>query len=118
MLRASAKAAGMTVDLRAVVDSKIDSGIPSGSEILAFADTVTGNNVVALSVARADLRRVLGPGALAQSAAIAANFSMNDRAANAIGIVLESMFVRDSVDYRAALGIDNYPSALNSLKPK
>ncbi len=118
MLRASANARGLTVDLQAVADTKRDSGIPEGGALLAFADAVTGSDGQAMARARADLRRALGPAALVQAAAIAGNFNMNDRAANATGILLEGMFVRDSADFRAALGIDRYPSARNTLRPK
>lgn len=118
MLRASAEASGLKVELRAVADPTIESGVPHGAELLAFADAVTGNDAKALERARHRLLHAVGPRALVQAAAIAANFNMNDRAANAIGIVLESMFLRDSADYRVALGIDGYPSAKNSLKSK
>lgn len=116
MLRASVEHCGGTVDLRAVADSRVDSGIPHGAVLLAFADAVLGAGSDGLSRARDAVRQALGDGALAQCAAIAANFSMNDRAANATGIVLEPMFVRGSADFRAALGINNYPSARNTLK--
>ena len=50
-----------------------------------------------------------------RAAIIAANFCMLDRAANAIGISVERMVLEPSADFRAALGIDAYPSAANSL---
>ena len=106
----------MKVDLRAVADPALESGVPQGAALLAFADAVVGRDVLALDAARRILRDELGAAALVQVAAIAANFSMNDRAANAVGIVLEPMFVRDSADYRAELGINAYPSARNTLK--
>lgn len=118
MLRASAEASGLKIELKSVVDPKLESGIAHGAELLAFADAVAGNDAVALKRARDNLLEAGGPGALVQAAAIAANFSMNDRAANAIGIVLESIFVRGSADYRAVLGIDNYRSARNTLTLK
>jgi len=116
MLRASVEASGLKANLMAVADPGITSGIPAGAELLAFADAVSGADSPALSRARAALLTALGPAALVQAAAIAANFSMNDRAANATGIILESIFVRDSADYRAQLGIDRYASARNTLK--
>ena len=104
------------MNLQAVVDSTVESGVEHGAALLAFADAVLGADNAALDRARDGLRRTVGDAALVQCAAIAANFSMNDRAANAIGIVLEPMFVRGSEDFRAALGIDAYPSARNTLK--
>lgn len=41
---------------------------------------------------------------------------INDRAANAIGTVPESMYLRGSVDFRQALGFDRYPSARYTLQ--
>lgn len=116
MLRASVEHCGGTVDLRAVADSRVDSGIPHGAALLDFADAVLAAGSDSLGRARDTLQRTLGDGALVQCAAIAANFSMNDRVANATGIVLEPMFVRGSADFRAALGINQYPSARNTLK--
>jgi hypothetical protein len=116
MLRASVEHAGGRVDLRALVDRSVDSGVAHGGALLTFADAATGTDPVALKSARADLQRALSPGALVQAAAIVANFAMNDRAANALGIVLEAMFVRGSADFRQTLGIDRYPSARNTLR--
>ncbi|MBM4228118.1 MAG: hypothetical protein FJ164_10270 [Gammaproteobacteria bacterium] len=102
--------------MRALVDRKVDSGIAHGGTLLAFADATIGTDSQVLNSARDDLKRALSPGALVQAAAIVANFAMNDRAANALGIVLEAMFVRGSADFRQMLGIDRYPSASNTLR--
>ena len=115
MLRASAAANNIPAKLMAVADPQIDSGIEHGDLLLAYADAVTGADAGAVMPAITALRAAMGSGALVQAAAIAANFSMNDRAANAIGIRLEGFFLADSGDYRTALGIDNYPSARNTL---
>ena len=115
MLRASAAANDIPANLMAVADPRVDSGIDHGHLLLAYADAVTGTDFDAVAPAIAALRDRMGAGALVQAAAIAANFSMNDRAANAIGIRMEGFFLADSGDYRAALGIDRYPSARNTL---
>ncbi|MEN9728282.1 MAG: hypothetical protein RL434_2648 [Pseudomonadota bacterium] len=116
MLRASVEHAGGRVDLKAVTDPTLDSGIANGRTLLAFADAMTGADPAALATAREELRQRLSAGALVQSAAIVGNFAMNDRAANALGIVLEAMFVKGSADFRESLGINRYPSASNTLK--
>lgn len=115
MLRASAKQNELTVNLRAMTDRNLSLGIENGEVLLAFADACVGNDVTALNMARADLVSKMGGGALVQAAAIAGNFSMNDAAANAIGIPMESLFLGDSEDYRQDLGINDFPSARNSL---
>ncbi len=116
MLRASVEHASGKVDLNALVDPATESGIAHGRTLLAFADAVVGTDRAALEATRDALRRSLSEGALVQASAIIANFAMNDRAANAVGIVLEAMFVRGSADFRSALGIDHYPSARNTLR--
>lgn len=114
MLRASAKEQNVPVNLRAVADRNIDSGVDHGELLLAFADAVTGSDHDAIGNARAKLRETMGNGALVQASAIAANFSMNDRAANAMGIPMESMFLTDTVEFREELGINAFPSARNT----
>ena len=115
MLRASAKQNELAVNLVAMTDRSQELGLEHGDVLLAFADAVIGNDVNALNQARADVVSAMGSGALVQAAAIAGNFSMNDTAANAIGIPMESMFLGDSEEYRAELGINDFPSAENSL---
>ncbi len=57
----------------------------------------------------------MGPAAVVASAIIAADFSMVDRAANAIGIDVEPMVLKPSEDFRARFGINAFPSAANTL---
>lgn len=115
MLRASAAANNISVNLKAVADSTVKSRIENGEALLAFADAVSGPDHAAIIGARAGLLECMGPGALVQASAIAANFSMNDRAANAIGIQMEAMFLDGSEDYRLSLGLNDFPSARNTL---
>ncbi|TDJ68324.1 MAG: hypothetical protein E2O35_02970 [Proteobacteria bacterium] len=116
MLRASAKANNITVNLAAVMDRTLDSGIEHGDVLLAFADAVTGADQDAAHAARARLVERMSPRALVQAAAIAANYTTNDRAANATGIPLEGMFLEDTAAFRSELGIDDFPSARNTLR--
>lgn len=115
VLRASAEAAGNTVDLTAITDSSRDPGVAAGAELLAFCDALLGADAAALTTARSALVAVLGDTGLVGAAMVAANFSRNDRIANATGIPLEQPFVEQSADFRAALGINDYPSARNTL---
>ena len=114
MLRASAAANNISVNLKSVTDTTLESGVEHGGLLLAFADAVCGSNAAALDIARTALRDTMGPGALVQAAAIAGNFSMNDRAANAMGIPMEGMFLVDSQQYRTELGLNDFPSARNT----
>lgn len=114
MLRASAAANNIPVNLAAVTNPALDSGIEHGDVLLAFADAVTGADHGAVETARARLLERMGPRALVEAAAIAANFTMNDCAANAIGIPLEGVFLTDTATFRRELGIDDFPSARNT----
>ncbi len=57
----------------------------------------------------------MGSGATIEAAATAANFSMLDRVANAVGIQIESMAIEQTEDFRGELGINQYVSAANTL---
>ena len=111
MLRASAEAKNIPVNLTCVVDPSVDSGIENGDVLLRFADAVCGADVASLEIARTELLERLGPAVLVE---VAGHFSINDRAANAIGIPMESFFLNGSETYRKELGIDDYPSARNT----
>lgn len=114
MLRASTEANNIAVNLAAAIDSSLDSGVEHGDVLLRFADAVCGPDNMAVGPARIVLLERMGPAALVEAAAIAANFSTNDRVANAIGIPLEGVFLAGSETYRKDLGIDDYPSARNT----
>ncbi len=114
MLRASAEAKNISVNLAATIDSNLDSGVEHGDVLLRFTDAVCGPDNSALGPARTALLECMGSAGLVEAAAIAANFSTNDRAANAIGIPLEGVFLAGSEGYRKELGIDDYPSARNT----
>ena len=103
------------VNLQAMVDPTLDIGIPDGDVLLAFASAVVGPDTGELERARVALVDRLGGDALVASSVIAANFSRNDRLADAIGIPLESVFVEEGSDFRGDLGFDDFLSARNSL---
>lgn len=114
MLRASAKEHNVALNLQAVADPTLDSGVEHGALLLGFADAVCGADESKIDEARTKLLEAMGPAALVQAAAIAGNFSMNDRAANAMGIPMEGMFLTDTGEFRKNLGIDDFPSARNT----
>ncbi len=82
---------------------------------MTFTSEVAGSDSAALDAARRDLHEQMGAPAVVTASLIAANFSMLDRAANAIGISIDSMVIKPSAKFRAELGINNYPSAVNTL---
>ena len=92
-----------------------DSGIEYARELLAFAIAVLGADVPALNVARHTLLDCMGEDALVSAAATAAMFSLVDRAANGVGIFVEPMVLEPSEDFREQFGINQFPSAANTL---
>ena len=104
-----------TIELAGAFDRDTDSGIEHGQVLFDFATAVLGTDVAALSQARAKLLAVMGPAALVSASIIAADFSLVDRAANGIGISVEPMVLKPSEDFRAAFGINAFPSAANTL---
>ena len=87
-----------------------------GAELLAFAETVLGNDLGALARARDALAAALGPAAVTAAALTAGGFSLVDRAANGVGIWAEPMVVKPSEGFREAMGINAFPSARNTLE--
>ena len=69
-----------------------------------------------LAAARDAIAERLGPGAVTTASIIGAHFSMLDRIANAIGVTVDSMVMKPTADFRESLGINTYPSAVNTLR--
>ncbi len=111
LLRASGRHDGADYDLAAIVgDGDGDGGVPEGRLLSRFAEAILGTDEAALATARRELNATLGPEALVDTAAVAALFNAIDRIADATGIPLEDDKMADSADFRATLGIDDFPS--------
>lgn len=117
LLRESGRKHGTPINMMALTKDGVDSGVPDGDVLIAFANAVTGTDPAALDAARTALEDRMGPNALVEAALIAANFSLVDRLANAIGIPMEAMFVEATADYRDEVGINDFLSARNTLEP-
>ena len=103
------------VNLNAAVNSGVESGVPHGATLLAFADAVLGDDDAALDAARSKILQELGPKALIDSAGVVATFMQMDRIADGTGIPLDSPFVEQTGDMRAELGLNSFASAQNTL---
>lgn len=97
-------------------DRQKDSGIEHAAELLAFADALLGSDIKALNKARQSLLERMGESALVSAATTAAMFSLVDRAANGVGIFVEPMVLEPSTDFREAFGLNDFPSAANTLQ--
>ena len=114
MLRASSKLEGVEVNLAAVSDAEVDSGIPNGRALNALAEAVVGDDDTALDAARGNLLVEMGPAALVDAAGAVATFMQMDRIADGTGIPIASERVELTRDLRESLGINNYASAHNT----
>ena len=75
-----------------------------------------GRDRATLDEARATLAAELGPAAVTAAAAVAANFSKNDRIANGLGIPVDPLVMKATRDMRVAVGLDDFRSAANTLR--
>jgi hypothetical protein len=83
MLRVSVQKTGTSVDLRAVADTGVDPGLPSGVELRDLATAmVTGDR---LDESRDALIRAAGPRAAASAVGVCAAFQMMNRILDATG---------------------------------
>ena len=101
-----------------LVRPELESGVPAGDVLLAYADAIIGPDVDALNTARDALAAALGPAAVSGAAAIAANFSKNDRIANGLGIPVDEMVLKATQDLREQLGLNDFGSAINTFRHK
>ncbi len=85
------------------------AGVPHGAELIAFVDAIIAGDDEA-ATARARLTNALGPEAMVDAAAVAANFFMMTRIADATGTPLDERSVAMSNDLRADLGIEGFTS--------
>lgn len=99
-----------------LVRPALDSGVPHGDILLAFAEAIIGSDRAALGAVRGELAAALGPAAVVGASAVAGNFSKNDRVANGIGIPIDDMVFKGTEDLRAQLGLNAYKSAANTFR--
>jgi hypothetical protein len=93
----------------------VDTEVEHADILLAYADAIYASDSGDLERTREQVRSRMGSGATIEAAATAANFSMLDRIANAVGIQIESMAIEQTEDFRGKLGINQYVSAANTL---
>ena len=100
----------------ALVRPELDSGVPAGDVLLAFAAAIIGTDQAALDQARAALKAAIGPAAVVGASAVAGNFYKNDRVANGIGIPIDDMVFKGTEELREQLGLNDYKSAVNTFR--
>ncbi len=74
------------MDISAVVNSALDSGVPLGREILAYVDAAVLADRQELPPARAELFEKAGAAVVTAVASVSANFEMMNRILDAVGV--------------------------------
>ena len=110
----SSEISGAEVDLRAVTDPSVASGVAHGEALVAFADALVGGGEGELERARDRLLAELGPAGLVDAAAVAANFERMVRIADGTGIPLDPPLRMVTAELRDELSLGAFRSAANT----
>lgn len=110
MLRGSASTEGTTAELGAIVDTKVDSGVQHGAEILEFVDAAL-TEPAKLPSARDALASTAGDEFVADVAGVIGNFMRMVRIADGTGIPIDERMVDLSAEVRETLGLNDFHSA-------
>jgi hypothetical protein len=106
MLRESALAGGIEdLELRALADPGIDSGLPGGVAMLGLVDAVLANDENGATLARRAINEQLGPEATCEAAAVIGNFEMMNRIADGTGTPVSAQTRRYLTDELEELGL-------------
>lgn len=105
MLRWSAQTTNTPVDLRAVVDPRVDPLLPAGRELVAFVDSVL---TVSDPTAAHALGKAQDEQALVAAASVIANFQMMNTVADATGMPVGKGSRLRNVDLIEELGLGRF----------
>ena len=94
------------MNVRALADPAVESGVPHGRALLEYASAVVGRDDISLSHAREALRARMGDAGVADAAAVASNFERMVRIADAIGIELGDWMESFTEAVRTDLALD------------
>lgn len=86
---------GTEINLSAINDGSVESGVAFGAELLAFTDAVMARDVDAIEVTRAAVENKLGKEAVTEAVAVMTMFNVVDRIADSTGIPIDDSFTRD-----------------------
>jgi len=125
----SSEVAGLTVNIDAALDLEghADTGVPHGTELLAFVDAVeTGpfrgvsddERVARIEEASAALTAAVGFEGTVEAAGTIAAFNGLIRVADGTGIQLDHGLDAASAEVRERTGINNYAGAANTPRAK
>lgn len=108
MLSSSAIAHNYDLDIAAIADPNLETGIPGGTQLLHFVDALFAGDSDDLERAQASIISALGAESLVDAAAVFGNFEMMNRVAEGSGIPVSSQAVermRDTIDDLGMIGL-------------
>jgi len=94
------------VNVQALADPAIESGVAHGQALLEFASAVVDGDDAQLAYARETLRAEMGEAGVADAAAVASNFERMVRIADSIGIELGDWMESFTEEVRSDLALD------------
>ena len=102
-LRWSGEELGYPIDLRGLVDTSVELGVPGGKDLIDLVDSfVQGKGTEA---ARSDVRSELGDASFVDAAGCFGNFEMMNRIAEGTGIPVPKQAVEREADMMKTLGL-------------
>ena len=107
LLRGSGQHAGETYADAAAIDAEVDSGVPDGALLMAFAEAAVAD-AADLDARRQAVLEALNAEALVDAAAVIAIFQAVVKIADATGIPLEDAKAEISAGFRQELGLDEF----------
>jgi hypothetical protein len=108
MLSSSAIAHGYDLDLAAIGDPELPTGIPGGTELLKLVDAVIAGEFDNIQSAQTAVIDALNPESLVDAASVFGNFEMMNRVAEGTGIPIPAQAVERMASEIEALGIGDF----------
>lgn len=105
MLSSSSEAYGYGLDIAAVADPEVPSGVPGGGHLIAMVDAFLLGATTDQVKARRNLVEELGPAAFVDAAAVFGNFEMMNRIAEGTGIPIARQAIEREAETMRALGL-------------
>ena len=96
----------MEVNLQALADPAVESGVPNGRALLEFATSIVDGGDADLERTRETLRVEMGDAGVADAAAVASNFERMVRIADSTGIELGDWMETFTAAVRTNLALD------------
>ena len=97
---------GMDLDLRAIGDPSVPSGVPGGNALLRLVDAVMVGDEDDRISARREVREELGDDGLMHAAGVFGNFQMMNRIAEGTGIPIPRQIIDANMEVIRLVGLE------------